>query len=190
MEKMDRSGQSKEAWIELLRIVACFCVIINHTNSRIFLNIVPSLEWFISLAYFFVSKIAVPIFVMISGYLLLEREDNYRKYFFRIIRMVIALLVFSLFYYVIRIKIGDYTVYSIGRFLYLVVKEPITKSFWYIYMYIGLLIMLPFLQKMVKIRQFYLESTRFYRFSVYFLLPLRYAMSRSHKEKKKEKDDE
>ncbi len=47
-----------------------------------------------------------------------------------------------------------------------------------------------FLQKMVKIRQFYLESTRFYRFSVYFLLPLRYAMSRSHKEKKKEKDDE
>lgn len=150
MKKKGSKGQPKEVWIELLRIIACFCVIVNHTNSQVFLNTTPSLEWFISLAYFFVSKIAVPIFVMISGYLLLEREDTYQKHFFRIVRITAVLLLFSLFYYVNDIKAGQYTTYSIGRFLYLVMKNPMTGSFWYLYMYIGLLMMLPFLQKMVK----------------------------------------
>lgn len=74
--------KSRETFLDLLRIIACFLVIVNHTNSVIFLGSSPdSLDWYVSLTYFFISKIAVPIFFMISGYLLLKKEDNYKKAF-------------------------------------------------------------------------------------------------------------
>lgn len=137
-------------WIELLRILACFLVIVNHTNSKIFLNAVPSLGWFVSLTYFFVSKIAVPLFVMISGYLLLGREDTYGKNYLRILRIIGAWLGGSLFYYLYYMRLGKVETFELDAFLTRIIGEPITASFWYLYMYLGLLLMLPFLQKMVK----------------------------------------
>ena len=74
--------KSREAFLDVLRIIACFFVIVNHTNSDIFKSATPaSLTWFVSLTYFFISKIAVPIFFMISGYLLLNKADGYKKPF-------------------------------------------------------------------------------------------------------------
>lgn len=43
---------------DILRILACFLVIVNHTNSEVFLGMNPSLTWALSLAYFYFSKIA------------------------------------------------------------------------------------------------------------------------------------
>lgn len=150
MKKGNSELQNKTIWIELLRIIACFCVIINHTNSQIFANTVPSPTWFVSLAYFFVSKIAVPLFVMISGYLLLDKEEGYGKAFARIGRMLAVLFVFSLFYYVSYYFMGLTESFSIDDFVAKLLGEPVAVTFWYLYMYIGLLAMLPFLQKMVK----------------------------------------
>ncbi len=70
---------SRKAYIEFLRILACFLVIVNHTAHSIFLLINPSLTWFSSLTWFFISKIAVPIFLFISGALLLKKQDMPRK---------------------------------------------------------------------------------------------------------------
>ncbi|MBQ5649328.1 MAG: acyltransferase family protein, partial [Clostridia bacterium] len=87
------ADKSRECFLDILRIIACFCVIVNHTNSDVFLNTAPgSITWFVSLAYFFVSKIAVPVFFMISGYLLLGKIDSPKKSFQRIIRILAALI--------------------------------------------------------------------------------------------------
>ncbi len=138
-------------FIDVLRVIACFLVIVNHTNSWIFTvtTPVPCATWYMSLTYFFVSKIAVPIFIMISGYTLLDKVDNYKKVGQRVLRMILALYLFSLPYYLGQYQLGDRIYISVGDFLFSVFQYSLTNAFWYMYMYIGLLIMLPFLQKMV-----------------------------------------
>ena len=97
----EQQKNQKTAYLELLRIIACFFVIVNHTNSGVFLSQTPDHKvWWISLTYFFMCKTAVPVFLMITGCLMLGKIDNYRKYITRIIRMVLVIVLFSFLYYV------------------------------------------------------------------------------------------
>lgn len=53
---MSRTEDKRIVFIEMLRIFACFLVIVNHTNSTIFLQSAPSVTWFLSLTYFLYQK--------------------------------------------------------------------------------------------------------------------------------------
>lgn len=138
-------------FIDVLRILACFLVIVNHTDSWVFLVTVPtpSPTWYASLTLFFISKIAVPIFIMISGYTMLDKCDSYKKSGQRVLRIVVALYLFSLVYYLGQYENGDRLFITVKDFFFSVFQYSLTSAYWYMYMYIGLLIMLPFLQKMV-----------------------------------------
>ncbi len=144
---------SREYFLDLLRIVAAFLVIVNHTNSTIFLRSTPdSTRWFISLAYFYVSKVAVPIFFMISGYLMLGNIDSWKKSLKRFLRIVIILfacaVIYSIYNNVYEKAITAPSV-IIKSFLDVYRTSP-SNAFWYLYAYLGILLMLPFLQRMVQ----------------------------------------
>lgn len=136
-------------FIDVLRIAACFFVIVNHTCSMIFVNTTPSVNWFVSLIYFYISKLSVPVFVMISGYTMLDKRDDYKKSLQRVLRVVLALCVFSFGYYMFQWWLGDRPVIGFFDFFVVILKNPLSLAYWYLYMYIGLLIMMPFLQKFV-----------------------------------------
>ncbi len=134
-------------WADVLKILACFLVIVNHTHGFVFQygekNAVTALFY---AAGFAVSKCAVPIFIMVSGLLLLQRETTWRKIFFRILRVVIPLaLVFLYIYY-----IWYGTDMSLKRLLLSSLRDPLQTPFWYVYMLIGLYAVTPFMQKMIK----------------------------------------
>ena len=139
----------KKVYLDLLRIIACFFVIVNHTNSSIIFSTGPSITWFLSLEYCFACKIAVPIFLMISGALLLVKEDDYKKSIKRIIRIVLVIAIFSLIYYINNCCISSKT-FSILEYLKLIYQSTITPSYWYLYAYLGIMFMLPILQPLVK----------------------------------------
>lgn len=139
----------KKSYIQFIRIAACFLVIVNHTNSRIFLSRAPSLTWFASLTYFFICKIAVPLFLMIMGALLLEKQDTPRKSVSRFLRILLATLVASaLCYLYMGYSNGGLAGLSVGAFFSKFFKTPILESYWYLYLYLALLCLLPLLQKM------------------------------------------
>lgn len=140
----------KKINLELLRILACFLVIVNHTNSRIFLSIEISKTWFASLAYFFVCKIAVPIFIMISGAVLLGKSESYQDIFRkRILKILLVIIIFSILYYVNQSVLTG-NEFSLNDFFYRIYVGSITNAFWYLYMYLGLMVMLPIIRKMTK----------------------------------------
>lgn len=141
--------ENRIEYIDLLRIIACFLVIVNHTNSAIFLNSTPhnSLWWY-SVGIFFLSRIAVPIFIMITGATILSREENYKKTLKRVVRAIVVLILFSLIYYCRKALKSDS--FSLQNFLAQIYNKPITNAYWYMYLYIALLLMIPFVQKMVK----------------------------------------
>ena len=139
----------RKTYLEFLRIAACFLVIVNHTNSSIFLGISPSPTWFCSVTYFFICKIAVPLFLFMMGALLLGREDPPKKTAERVIRISIVLAAGSFCYYV-YFTWRNGTAFSIWGFLWNLPQASITNSYWYLYLYLALLCLLPILQRLVK----------------------------------------
>lgn len=146
---LPQQADSKKVYIEFLRIIAAFLVIVNHTNSRLFLSIAPSPTWFSSLTYFFICKTAVPIFLFVMGALLLKKEDTPAKTRSRLLRIFVVFVVASLGYYTFY-SYRSQTEFSIKEFLINLPKTPSTNAFWYLYLYLALLCMLPILQRLVK----------------------------------------
>lgn len=155
--------KKRQCFVEALRILACFFVIVNHTNSGIFYKLAPSATWFASVFYFFAAKTAVPVFLMISGYTMLDRQDSYQKTFGRFLRFACTLILFSGFYYIAGYLTGDTDRIGIKDFVSRIFGGPVTVSYWYLYLYLGVILMLPFLQKLVSTFQ----KTDFH---VYFLV--------------------
>ncbi|HPS81943.1 MAG TPA: acyltransferase family protein, partial [Candidatus Limiplasma sp.] len=92
------------AYLDFLRILAAFLVIVNHTNSLVFEKTAPSDPvWWLSVAWYYLSKIAVPLFVMVSGACLLPRQETYRKTWGRFLRVLLVLVIFSYAYYLVGV---------------------------------------------------------------------------------------
>ena len=146
MTSAARAGASRrEGWLDALRVLAAFGVIVNHTNSKVFQALTPQdAQWWLSVGWYYVSKMAVPLFVMVSGACLLPRRDSPRRVLGRMARILGALLLFSYAYY-----LYDAWVYwglwprmaDLGTFLSLVWTQQITDSFWYLTFYLALLAM-------------------------------------------------
>lgn len=144
--------RNRYVYLDVLRIIAAFLVIVNHTNSRLFRGSDPTQTvWYLSVAWYYVSKTAVSMFVMISGALLLNRQDSYKRAFVRVARMVGALFVFSYVYFLYDAWV-NYDFWSrairLDAFISNTLAGKSTLSFWYLYFYIGLLIALPLLQRL------------------------------------------
>lgn len=138
----------KNMSLELMRIIACMLVIINHCNSQLMFYLPgKSRAWYVTVFVFYMTKVAVPIFLMISGYTMLHREDDLKKNGKRILRIAVVLLLFSLIYYLFHGFMGLRQL-SVFGFFATIWHGPVTDAFWYLYLYLGILIMFPFLQKM------------------------------------------
>lgn len=147
------STKRNKIHIEFLRIICIYLVMFNHTGTNgFFLFSVAEyskLYWF----YMFISiacKVAVPIFFMISGALLLGKnesiQDIYQK---RIFKYVIVLVGTSFLYQVYRHYFqGTDIGFVIG--LKQIYSSNASVALWYLYSHIGVLIMLPLMRKMVR----------------------------------------
>ena len=91
-----------------------------------------------------------PTFFMISGALLLEKDESigdiYKK---RVSRIFAALLIFSLFQYSRQIS-NNTAPAQLSYFIEHFYTDPIIIPYWFLYQYISFLIILPFLRKMVR----------------------------------------
>ena len=144
--------KKREVWLDVLRILAAFLVIVNHTNSDVFQSVTPANgTWWLSIMWYALCKVAVPVFVMVSGAVLLGREDSYGKCLARFGRIAGALLVFSYAYFVhdAWVHYGLWPrIIRLDVFLQKVWTLEIADSFWYLYFYAGLMLALPLLQRL------------------------------------------
>lgn len=145
-------SQKRETWLDVLRILSAFLVIVNHTNSRVFQGSDPAqAKWWLSVLWYYVSKTAVPLFVMISGACLLNRQESWKRALQRAGRALAALVVFSYVYFLHDCWV-NFGLWPRALRLDLVLsniwRQQVPDSFWYLYFYIGLMLMLPLLQRM------------------------------------------
>lgn len=138
----------RKTYLDAIRLFASFGVIYNHVFGYRFFD-TPGFGGIAAQFAFFLSKMAVPLFLMISGLLLLAREDSYKRTFVRILRIVIVLVAMCVFYNAVySLQTGTpFTLRALVMSVYS--QEPIqTDAFWYLYIYLSLLVMLPILQRL------------------------------------------
>ena len=133
---------------DLLRIISMVLVIIIHI-SNIYLrgSDVNSSNYIIALVFNCFSRICVPVFFMISGALLVGEEYNKKKYFKRIFKFLLILVVWSIIYYLLKDKPGDLLKTTVNS---LFNAEMTSRHLWFMYAIIALYIALPFIQSMAK----------------------------------------
>lgn len=160
---MIEKGKPRHYYLDVLRVLAAFCVVIPHATS---VTGIPqgSVEWWIGIAYDCLSRWTVPIFVMISGTLFLSSKPSIKKIYTKsIVRLVTAFLFWSILYAFIT----DPTA-NVAGFIADVIYGH--YHMWYLYMIIGLYIVTPLIGKITESE----ELTKYFlivAFVVVFLLP-------------------
>ncbi len=133
--------------IDLLRIILIVLVIIVHISNLYLVRFtkISLSKYTISLFFNSFSRICVPLFFMISGALLINEKYDKKKYFTRIIKFIIILIIWSIIY-----SILNETVELKTFFLSLFNARSTQRHLWFMYVIIGLYIALPFIQNMCK----------------------------------------
>ena len=136
--------------IDIIRIFAFIFIVLLHTLNRQYgINV-----W---MGGYTVISIGVNLFVMISGYLLLDKSENAALFFKkRILNILPLFIVFNVVYiYFLKVPIVPM----------LKGKSFAAPHFWYIYMILGLYFLTPWLQKVLK----YAEKETFFVVFLWFL---------------------
>lgn len=144
--KQDKDDDRK-IYLDFLRIFASFAVIILHIASEKWYGAkINTFDWNIYNIYDGIVRWAVPVFVMISGTLFLDKDkplkEIYKKY---ILRIAIAFLVWS-FIYALVSYIQDGT--TVKQFIFAFIKGP--GHLWYLLMIMGLYAIIPFVKLIIK----------------------------------------
>lgn len=133
--------------IDILRIFAFVFIVMLHTLNRQYGLTV----WMSGYA---VISIGVNLFIMISGYLLLDRTETvkefFRKRFFSILPLFIIFNIIYIYFY---------------NHSFITIKKISAPHFWYIYMILGLYLLTPWLRKVLQ----YAEKETFYVVILWFL---------------------
>lgn len=144
---------NKKLHIELIRIIAIVMVALNHSDLfyTYYSNTENSITFSVSLFISSICKINVPLFMMITGALLIPKAETWRNILKkRVSRMLVVLVFFSGLMYGLQCFVWNQNVFSISEFIRKLFTNDIQTSYWYLYEYIGILVMLPFVGVMAR----------------------------------------
>ncbi len=143
---------------DLIRVLATYCIVQLHVatpwlwretdfHSNLFIT---------SLFFDAFGRIGVPLFLMISGALLLNHEEPYQSFFKKRISRVFIPMIFWTIVYEIRIGSEFFTNNRDANFndIWHSLKDPfagpVFEHLWFLYMIMGMYLITPLLRKVVK----------------------------------------
>ena len=145
---MGNKSEKRQIELDFLRVLAMFAVVVvhtcgmntsgmaaNNTKGVIFSGICALLTW------------EIPAFVMISGRFFLDPEravsvDRIKR---AVLRLAIAFVVWDVVYQIYYILAGTYSELNWKGVIMQAIQGP--YHFWFIYMMIGVYLLVPFLRK-------------------------------------------
>lgn len=160
MNNQQISHNNSFLYIDYLRALAIFLVVIFHVSASYFIiyfNKNMSVFWVSDIINSF-ARICVPIFIMVSGTLLLQKEksDESIKLFLskRFNKIFLPFVFWSIFYLIWRYTYSNIytnvTYVSISESIKDFIQGNTYYHLWFIYMIIGLYLITPILRLIVK----------------------------------------
>ncbi len=154
-QTMDQKENQKprKVYLDGLRIIAIILVVFNHTGGNGYMYFAKEINSFFYPVYLFISlfdKIAVPLFFMISGTLLIPKEESYKEILKRFFKFACILLFVSAITYVYNYLRGFSSVLSFKEFVVIFYSKGVIVQYWYLYAYLAYILMLPFIRKIAR----------------------------------------
>lgn len=154
----DYNQEDRVIFLDYLRVIACFMVIMVHSCEFFFIN-GDSIGIRSVSDGFWVSIIdsglraSVPLFVMASSYLLLPLKTNTESFFKRrFTRVLVPFIVWSLLYAILPWSWGEISSEDVNtNLLHLFTNfNGASGHLWFIYMLIGLYLFMPMISPWIK----------------------------------------
>lgn len=136
---------------DLLRFISICMVVVIHANVSFLGQDRGSASWFVVMLFTALCSLSVPLFFMLSGALLLGKDETVslkELYTKRIPKQAVPFILWSIIYIVARIVMGKID-FSLNAFVSLL-WEPAYYQFWFMYTLLGIYLLLPVLQILVK----------------------------------------
>ena len=140
-------------WMDILKILAIFGVILLHVSAPFVVPFEKSREWWIGNIYDSSTRWCVPLFVMASGALLLRKAEQIqlRKWLWsRVGRILVPFLSWSIIYFFYRIHFKGENALGVADFFPMLLSEPIYYHLWFVYMLIVLYLFAPGISVLVN----------------------------------------
>lgn len=143
--------KQKKIYLELIRIFAIFFVVYVHTGTDGAEHYQVAgdafLSYWLSLVLACFAQVSVPLFFLISGAVLLHKEESIKTVLVhRVSRILGVILVFGFiqyaYFYFLNPEIG----FNFFVYLKTVYSTPMITQYWYLYTYFAFLLILPFIR--------------------------------------------
>jgi surface polysaccharide O-acyltransferase-like enzyme len=145
-------SRSEDLSIVKIRVFATMMVVLLHVSApvRDQWHSMADMNWFIGAIFDSLGRSGVPLFVMISGALLLPKLADWREFYRkRFTRILIPMLIWSiLFAYFWEWQTAGGK--SVIEILFSVLNGPTYYHLWYFYMLVGLYLIAPFIQVLIQ----------------------------------------
>jgi surface polysaccharide O-acyltransferase-like enzyme len=149
MDKVTKN--SRFLWVDMTRIIAIIAVIANHTVAQFLFdwNKISIINWWVSDFYGAVIRFAVPVFLILSGYLLLDKQEDDKIFFFkRFYKVVIPLIAWSIIFMIYKTNYNASIIFS-AVFIKEFLDESIYYHLYFLYIILGLYIITPLLRRIL-----------------------------------------
>ncbi len=170
-----RKKTQRDIGIDLLKSIAIFGVIVIHVCSAGYSNPVLSFNWISTVFWGSLVRESVPIFLMCSGVLLLDpsKEITIKRFYFRnILRIVLAMFIWSMFYKVYHlIASGTLEISSLIQSLKEVILLKQEVHMYFIHIMIIVYVFLPITRVFIKNAT---QKELLYALSIWFILGIVY----------------
>ncbi|UYF98746.1 acyltransferase [Halomonas sp. GD1P12] len=151
MSKITNGMESNIYWIDLCRVIATLGVIAIHASADSFyqFSTLDTGNWLSANAIDSISRISVPLFFLLSGFLIItphRSAPSLKGLLRRIQRIALPLIIWStlfLFY------TSYYTRESIDFFS--ILQSPAMYHLWFVYALLGVYLLIPILQKITDL---------------------------------------
>ncbi len=134
--------QSKINWIDNLRGIACLMVVMIHTTTWYVTNAhsISHVNWDIANILNSASRVSVPLFFMISGFLFFGERSAQPKHFLRIASCLLFYSAIALLY------ITLFTPINAGLSLKYLLQKPVFYHLWFFFAIIVIYLVSPLIQ--------------------------------------------
>lgn len=145
MEKQIDKSSEREIWIDVLRMIACISVVLIHSSAK-YDGFIPG-QFILAPANYILMATGVSIFFMISGALLLSKEQELQMFYKkRFTRILAPTLIWSVFYIIYeQIYHHSFTWQNTLSKISMIPFVNQTGILWFMYVLIGIYLVIPIL---------------------------------------------
>ncbi|TDS10390.1 acyltransferase [Sphingobacterium paludis] len=151
--------QQSISYIGALRVLATILVILIHASTGYLNNFHPaSTDWHFANALNSFSRFSVPLFVMISGALLLNKQEDIVVFYQKRVSRILGPFAFWVFVYLVYYfyRYTNFDVLPLSRVAEISIDKLLhgpSAHLWFLYMIVGLYLAVPFLRILVTYSQ-------------------------------------